>query len=344
MPDIHSSTKKLPTVMRALELQAYDGKPRLVENAVPRPGPGEVLIRMAATPVNPSDVMFLRGLYGIKKPLPVGPGIEGSGTVMEAGSGLFPRLLLGRRVGCVGSTNQDGTWAEYMVTKAVLCVPLLKSVSLEQGAMMFVNPWTAWALLDIAHRGRHQAIAHTAAASALGRMMLRLGQRFKCPIFHIVRRQAQVDLLRGLGAEYVLNSSDPDFDARQRDLCHQLGVTLAFDAVAGEMTGRVLAAMPRGGRVIVYGALSEAMCTVHSGQLIFKQKGIDGFWLTDWISRLNIVARWRTAFSIQKLLATDLQTEVHPRLSLQEAVAGIETYTQEMTKGKSLIVLSGSTR
>jgi NADPH:quinone reductase-like Zn-dependent oxidoreductase len=324
--------------MRVLELQDYGKQPCVAEKPVPRPGPGEVLIRIAAAPVNPADVMFLRGLYGVKKPLPVVPGIEGSGTVVAAGPGLIPRLLLGRRVGCVSSMDRDGTWAEYMVTKAMLCVPLLKSVELEQGAMMFVNPWTAWAFLEIARRGRHDAAVHTAAASALGRMVLRLGLKFQYPIIHVVRRQAQVDLLRNLGAAHVLDSSDSGFDTRLRELCRQLGATVAFDAVAGEMTGRLLSAMPNGGRVILYGALSEAACTVQPGQLIFKRKSVEGFWLPEWNSKRTIITQWRTAYSIQKLLAADLRTEVHARVGLQDAVAGIEAYMREMSKGKVLIM------
>jgi NADPH:quinone reductase-like Zn-dependent oxidoreductase len=169
-------------------------------------------------------------------------------------------------------------------------------------------------------------------------MVLRLGMRFRFPIIHVVRRQAHLDLLRNLGASHVLDSSDPGFDSRLRDLCRQLRATVAFDAVAGEMTGRVLSAMPRGGRLIVYGALSEGACAVQPGQLIFKQKSIEGFWLPDWNSKLNIVKRWKTAFAVQRLLGADLQTEVHRRVSFQEAAAGIETYMLEMSKGKILIM------
>jgi len=86
----------LPTTMRAVQLLAYDGKPesvRVEEVPVPRPGPGEVLVRVISSPINPSDLAFLRGLYGFKKPLPALPGFEGSGTVVEAGSGAMPRVL-----------------------------------------------------------------------------------------------------------------------------------------------------------------------------------------------------------------------------------------------------------
>jgi len=330
--------RRLPAVMRALELEAYDGPLRLVEKPVPRPGPGEVLIRMAAAPINPSDLAFLRGVYGVSKPLPAVPGFEGSGRVVGAGPGWLPRLWSGRRVACVASPEGDGTWAEYTVTRATSCLPLLKSVSLEQGAMALVNPMTAWALLDIARRGRHKAIANTAAASALGRMMLRLGMRFDLPMVHIVRRQAQVALLRSLGAAHVLNSSDPDFDAQLRETFHRLGVTLAFDAVAGDMSGRLLAAMPRGGRVMVYGGLSESACLAHPGQLIFEHKGIDGFWLSGWLSKLGVVGLLKTALSVQRLLPSDLQTPVQARVSLEEGPAGLETYRRQMTQGKVLIV------
>jgi len=338
METAHSNANTLPAVMRALELQAYDGNLRVAEKAVPRPGPGEVLIHMAAAPIHPSDLMFLHGMYGFKKPLPVVPGGEGSGRVVEAGPGLLPRLWLGRRVGCAASEERDGTWAEYMVTKAMLCLPLVKSVSLEQGSMMFVNPWTAWALLDIARRGKHKAIANTAGASALGRMILRLGLRLDYPMVHIVRRQAQVDLLRGMGAAHILNSSDSDFQAQLRETFRSLGVTLALDAVAGEMTGRLLAAMPPGGRVIVYGGLSKSACMADPRQFVFEKKGIDGFWLTDWISEASVAGLLKTALSVQRLLSTDLQTAVWACVSLEDAVDGLESYMKEMTKGKILIV------
>src|SRR5262245_46472731 len=145
----------IPRTMRAIELRSYDGRPEslvLVEKLVPAPGPGQVLVRMAASPINPSDLMFLRGQYGFKKGLPVVPGFEGSGTVVAGGGGFIASMLQGRRVACAAASPdlQDGTWAEYTVTSARLCIPLLRDVDLEQAAMMLVNPLTAWALVDIA--------------------------------------------------------------------------------------------------------------------------------------------------------------------------------------------------
>src|SRR4029453_8865155 len=107
-----------------------------------------------------------------------------------------------------------------------------------------------------ARRGRHRAVVQTTAASALGRMIVKLGKRLSLPVINVVRRAEQVGLLRGLGAEYVVNSSEPEFDTRLRELCHRLGATIGFDAVAGEMSPLLLGAQPRGSGLLVYGALS----------------------------------------------------------------------------------------
>ena len=167
--------------MRAVQLKAYDGKPgslTVAEVPVQRPGPGEVLVKVFASPVNPSDLAFITGNYGIKKALPATPGFEGSGTVVATGSGMMARVMTGRRVACAAADPKStgGMWAGYIVTSAQFCVPLSKRVDLEQGATMLVNPLTAWALVGEARRGRHRAIVQTAAASALGRMVVRLGQ------------------------------------------------------------------------------------------------------------------------------------------------------------------------
>jgi NADPH:quinone reductase-like Zn-dependent oxidoreductase len=142
----------IPDSMRAVQLLAYDGKPESIavaEIPVPRPGSDEVLVRVFASTINPSDLMFIRGLYGFKKPLPAVPGFEGSGTVVEAGTGLMSRFLKGRRVACAAADPKvtGGMWAEYVVTLAQLCVPLRKYVDLEQGAALLINPMTAWGLM-----------------------------------------------------------------------------------------------------------------------------------------------------------------------------------------------------
>ena len=328
----------IPKKMRALEIRAYDGQLHLVEKPVPKPGQGEVLVQIAASPVNPSDLKFMVGGYGVKKSLPVVPGFEASGTVVATGSGLMPLLMKGKRVACMAPETGDGTWAEYMVANARKCIPLQKAITLEQGATMVVNPWTAWALLATARQGKHKAAVHTAAGSSLGRMMARLAQRLKFPIIHVVRRAEQVTLLRGLGAAHVLDSTAPDFDAKLKDLCASLGATMAFDPVAGEMTGRVLAAMPCGSVAVVYGSLSGQPCMVDPKLLLYEQKRVEGFWAPVWAAKQGFLGRARVAMGLQKWLATDLRTEVCARVPLEKAAEAIEAYKKDMSGGKVLIV------
>ena len=333
----------LPKTMRAVQLLAYDGKPESIsvkQVPVPQPGPGEVLVRIAAAPLNPSDVAFIRGLYGFKKPLLAILGFEGSGTVVETGSGMMARFMKGRRVACHASSPNiaGGTWAEYLVTPANACVPLRKEVEMEQGATMLVNPMTAWALVEEARRGGHAAMVQTAAASALGRMVVRMGKKFSIPVVNIVRRAEQVELLHGMGAEHVLNSSDPDFDKRLRDLCHQLKASIGFDAVAGELTLRVLRAQPKGSRLLVYGAMSLAPIQADPGSLIFEGKRLEGFWLTGWLRHKNLLGKLSVARRVQKLLASELKTDIQARFPLEEAPRALQQYATNMTAGKVLLV------
>jgi len=342
-------TNRIPETIRALELRSYEydnlGEALSpVEKPCPRPGKGEVLVRITAAPVNPSDLMFLRGLYGVRRPLPTVPGFEGGGTVVAAGGGLWARALLGRRVSCGVTGSGDGTWSEYTVVPVTNCFPLGKHTSNFQGAMMLVNPMTAWALVDLARCGGHRAIVQTAAVSALGGMIRRLAGQFDLPVINVVRRAAQVEQLRAQGATYVLNSSAPEFDQQLREVCHRLGATLALDAVAGEMPDRLLSVMPRGARVTVYGALSGKPSPIDPGALIFRQQQVDGFWLTDWIKQQSLLEQLRAGSMVQRLLRSELKTTVRAALPLEDALRGIDLYTENMSAGKVLLVPGLRTR
>jgi NADPH:quinone reductase-like Zn-dependent oxidoreductase len=330
--------------MRAVQLLNYDSRPEsvtVVDNLpIPQPGPGQVLVKVAASPINPSDLAFLAGMYGFKKPLPAVPGFEGSGTVVAAGSGAMSRFLKGKRVACTVADARipGGLWAEYVVTSAQMCVPLMKNVSMEQAAMMLINPISAWAMVEEARRADHKAIVQTAAASALGKMVVRLGKHFNLPVINIVRRQEQVEVLRAIGAVHILDSSAPDFDNNLRKLCHELSATCGLDAVAGELAGRVLRAQPKGSRMFVYGGLSLKPVEIDPGSLIFEGKVVAGFWVSAWLARKGLIEKLRIARQIQSLLTTDLRSEIQQRLPLTEAQSAIRQYMEHMTAGKVLLV------
>ncbi len=328
----------IPETMQAVVLKAYGEPVQVRQIETPRPGPGEVLVRMAAAPINPSDLGFLAGGYRSSKPTPVVPGFEGSGRVVAAGPGILPRLWLGRRVACAASGRHGGTWAEYMVTKASLCIPLSASTGLEPAAMMLVNPLTALAFFDLAHQGSHPALVNTAAASNLGRMVLRLGQARHIPVINIVRRAEQVELLRSLGAELVLDSSEPDFDSRLAELARQYQASLLLDAIGGEMTERLLTAGPTGSTVVCYGLLSYQNACFDPRLLFNQDKRLTGFLLTTWQSQRGLLRILLAARRAQGLLSGELQPVVHKKLPLSEVAQGLETYQNQMTAGKVLLV------
>jgi NADPH:quinone reductase-like Zn-dependent oxidoreductase len=336
-----------PAEMRALVLREHhaDAKTALRSLAletrpVPAPGPGQVLVRIAAAPCNPSDVFLLQGLYGASKTLPAAPGWEGAGTVVAVGPGMLPRWLQGRRVACASQSDGDGTWAEYFLAPAAMCIPLSTDVDDEQGAMLIVNPIAAYALFGMARGGKHRAAVNLAAASQVGRMLVRLAGAEGYPMIHVVRRSEQVALLRDLGAEHVLDSSAPGFAGELGELCARLGASLAFDPTAGPGSGAVLAAMPKHSTLVVYGALSEQPCGgFDPADFIFAGKRVEGFWLSDWMVREGLLGRIAVTQRVQQLVARGiLSSTVALRLSLEEAPTALAQHSGSATSGKALIL------
>jgi NADPH:quinone reductase-like Zn-dependent oxidoreductase len=335
------SSQQIPETMRAVELRDYEGGAdalAVVERPMPRPGAGQVLVRIAASPINPSDLSFLRGAYGIRKRLPVVPGFEASGEVVASGGGVWANHIVGRRVACAAPASGDGTWAEYMLADATHCIPLMKSTDTEHAATMIVNPFTAWALLRIAEESGARAVVQTAAASALGRMVIRLAASRGVEVVNVVRRREQVELLKAAGAREVFDSSEEGFDERLAEACKRVRATVAFDAVAGKLTGRVLGAMPSGSECVVYGGLSMEGCLLDPRSLIFERKRVRGFWLSDWMRTTGALKKFSASRSVQKLLKDECKTEIRARLPLEQAAEGVRLYEREMTGGKILFV------
>ncbi|WP_235538629.1 zinc-binding dehydrogenase [Sphingomonas sp. Root710] len=226
---------------------------------IPDPREDEIIVRVEASPINPSDLALLRGpadlasftqlgtadapLLSCSVPavrlasvrgrlgqsLPIGN--EGAGTVVAAGPGAAG--LEGRRVGMFGGAM----YADYRRLSSRDVIPLPDGASAADGASMFINPLTALGFVETARNEGHTAIVHTAAASNLGQMLQKICLVDNIPLINIVRSQAQVEILRGIGAVHVLNSADDDFTPRLAALIEQTGATIAFDAIGGGMLG-----------------------------------------------------------------------------------------------------------
>lgn len=333
-------TADLPKTMRALELRSRHGDrpmPVLAERPVPTPRAGEVLVQLAAAPINPNDLLFLRDQYEVKKPLPVVLGFEAGGTVVGSGGGLFARGMVGRRVACAAGDG-DGTWSEYFTVPALQCAPLSAKTQLEQGATLLTNPLTACVMVAQARREGRRAVVLTAAAGALGQMLCRLCKREGVQPIAVVRRPAQVATLRALGVEQVLDSSAEGFDAALRTVCAQLGATLALDAVAGETTRRIMAAMPSGSTVRVYGMLSSAPCEADSHDLVFRGARLEGFTMYEWVKSTPMIFQFLTVMKAQRLLGGVLATPIRARMKLTDFAEALRLAYDGATDGKILLV------
>jgi NADPH:quinone reductase-like Zn-dependent oxidoreductase len=204
--------------------------------------------------------------------------------------------------------------------------------------MLIVNPLTAVAFFEIARTGKHKAMINHAAAGALGQMILRMGQSTHIPVIHIVRREAQVELLRSMGAEHILNSTDVDFDEKLHTLSHQLQATLILDPVGGEQTLRLLNATPSGSTALVYGSLSGIKNDPDSQRPADPTKHIEGFYMPDWLRTKNILQVLWKLRQVQHLAANELRTTFQGRFPLAQVQEALEIYQANPTAGKVVLI------
>jgi len=240
----------------------------LAEIPIPRPGLGEVLVRIEASPLNPSDHGLLFGAADMSAAVasgtrarptvtaPVPPsamksmaarldqslpvGNEGAGVVVETDASDAARALKGKKVAMLGGAM----YSQFRSIAADQCLLLPDDMTVAEGASAFVNPMTALGMIDTMRREGHHAIVHTAAASNLGQMLHRLCAAENIKLVNIVRADDQETLLRGMGAGYVCNTRSPHFIEELTDAIDATGATIAFDAVGGgPLAGQILRAM-----------------------------------------------------------------------------------------------------
>ena len=306
------------------------------EIADPSPAPGQVVIDVELAAVNPSDEMFVRGLYGLPRRAGVPAGFEGVGRVIENGGGWMGRALMGRRVAFFADAS--GSWSEKALTGAALCIPVGEEVRAEDAAGFLVNPFTAWALDELVARSGSKSFVMSAAGSQLGKFLIRLAaQRGRRPIA-IVRRNEQIAPLQSLGASYVLNQQSAEFDDELRDALKREKPVAFLDAVAGPQQARVHQAMGNGARWVVYGRLDPEPPTIkHPEQFIFQRKRVEGFWLSDWFQSASLIQKARAARAIRKRFERgDWQTDVAEIVPLEDA---IERLPQARTKTDGKVFL-----
>jgi NADPH:quinone reductase-like Zn-dependent oxidoreductase len=307
----------------------------------PTPGRGEVRVRMIASPINPSDLLMVRGQYGRLPPLPATPGFEGVGVV-EAGSGLLARRVMGRRVAVLNSGS--GNWKEHVVIPARQAVPVPRELTDEQAATFFVNPASALVMTRYVLQVPPGAwLLQTAAGSTLGRMVIRLGQRYGFRTLNVVRRREQTEELRRLGGTAAIATNDESLSESLAALTGGEGVRYALDAVGGATGSEVIRALARGGRMIVYGTLAGEPLSVDSRTLMVGQKRVEGFWLSEWVRDQKPWTMLMLFRKIGKLIRESvLASEVGKSFPLSDIHAAVRQAAQPGRQGKVLLRMGGA--
>jgi NADPH:quinone reductase len=345
---------------------------------VPRPGPNEVLVRVEAAPINPSDLgLLLAGgdftsaeLSGpsdrpvatlplpdaaaramaarVGQALPVGN--EGAGTVVAAGSEEAAQALLGKPVAAAGG----GMYSQFRTVDASLCLELLEGTSPVDGASAFVNPMTALGMIETMRMEGHTALVHTAAASNLGRMLVRLCQEEDVALVNVVRRPEQEEILRSLGAVHVCDTSSPDFMDRLIDALKETSATIAFDAIGGgKLASQILTGMEAAAsasspgfarygsnvhkQVYVYGGLDRAPTELTRNYGMAW--GVGGWLLTPFLFKVGPEAMERMRRRVAAGLKTTFASRYTAEVSLSGVMApeAIAAYGRQSTGSKYLV-------
>jgi NADPH:quinone reductase-like Zn-dependent oxidoreductase len=298
------------------------GKPAdvlTVENIpVPEPKPGEVRIRVHVSPINPSDTTFIQNLYGIKPQLPSSAGFEGMGTIDAVGEGVS--LKPGTRV----SFSTIGAWSEYVTVPAKILIPIPDTLPDQTAAQLFVNPFTAYAMVQESGVQPGEWLLVTAAGSAFGQMVIQLCKMKGIRTIGTVRRNDMTGQLKKLGADEIVNTEEEKLPKRVMEITGGKGVPCVLDAVGGKTGAAALQSLAYGGTMLVYGLLSMENIPVNSGLMIFKALQIRGFWLTDWMRHAAENKRKEVRETVIELLSSGkvkLPVEaVYPIEQIRQAV------------------------
>ena len=352
----------------------------IVKVDLPTPANDEVLIEILAAPINPSDLALLTTFGGdlsnisisgsgddtvasmkvhpavmrsmksrLDKPMPAGN--EGAGVVVDAG--LNVKGLIGKTVGLAGGSM----YAQYKCAPAINCLILEDGTTPVEAASSFVNPLTALSFVETMKMENHSAIVHTAAASNLGQMLIKICQSDGIPLVNIVRKNEQVEILKSIGAKYICNTSDPGFMESLINALVETGATLGFDATGGgndgELPGQILTAMEvaankNSEQYSRYGSETYKQVYIYGGldqnPTILKRSygmswGLGGWLLTPMLGKIGMekvqAMRVRIAKEIKTTFASKYAGEISFEEMLQPEI--INSYAKQSTGNKFLV-------
>lgn len=323
--------------MRAIQFEEF-GPPinvlKLIEKPDPEPKEDEVRVKMTYRTINPSDLYYISGNYGIKPNFPAVPGFEGTGFIDKLGSNV-KKFEVGQKVIPIGVS---GTWSEYLIANTNQLIPVPAGLKEQSAAQLLINVITAWLLiLEELKLKKDQYLLQTAAGSTLGRVVLQIAKMKGIKTINFVRRRAQIKELLDLGADYVICTEDKDVVEQVMKITGE-GAHGAIDAVGGKTGSLALNSLRHQGTLIVYGLLSNTNMSINTGEMIFKETNIRGFWLSRWLLS-NPLAKIQSILSelMQLIIEGKIEPPVEAEYELDDFKEAIKHSMRSGRRGKVLL-------
>ena len=306
-----------------------------VDFTLPPPGAGQVLLKVLAAPINPSDVLTLTGIYGMLPPLPAVGGNEGVGVVAECGPGVTSPVVGQTVLLPVGG----GTWSTHMVADAKKLMPLPSGVDPLQLAMMTVNPPTAHLMLqEFVDLKSGEWVIQNAANSGVGEYLIQLAKIRGLKTVNIVRRESAVAAVKAMGGDVVL--VDGAGLAKQVAAATDgAKIRLGIDAVGGKSTDNLAGCLAESGVLVNYGMMSGESCVVSPSALVFRDVTLRGFWLAMWFRKATPPQQMAVFGELAKLIATGkLTARVQATYDISQIKEAVAAAAAGERDGKILIV------
>ena len=283
---------------------------------LPEPGAGEVRVRTILSPIHNHDLWTIRGTYGFKPELPARAGTEAVGVIDALGEGVT-RLSLGQRV---ASGSTFGVWAEYFIAKAGALIPVDDSISDEAAAQLVAMPFSAISLLESLDLAEGDWLVQNAANGAVGRLVAQLAAPRKINVLGLVRRAAGVRELAAQGIDNVVSTDDENWVEHVRAVTGDAPLRVGIDSVGGQASGDVLSLLAEQGSLVVFGAMGSPVMQISSGDIIFKNLTVRGFWGSTVGATMSSDTR-RALFAelVRRIQDGDLTLPVEATYSFEEA-------------------------
>ena len=277
--------------MRAL-IHSTFGDPtevlEVAERPLPEPGEREVRVRTVLATIHNHDLWTIRGTYGFKPDLPAASGTEAVGIVDAVGEGV-DTLKVGQRV----SGGTFGVWAEYFVAKAAGLIPVPDAISDETAAQLVSMPFSALALLDSLDLEPGDWMVQNTANGAVGKLVAQFAPARGINVLGLVRRDAGIDELSALGIHHIVSTESADWRARAAEVFDGAEPRAAVDSIGGKAAGELLSLLGEGGTLVSFGAMESGLLQISSGDLIFKQATVRGFWASTVSRTMDAATRGR---------------------------------------------------